>query len=71
MYIHVKIKIKQKKEYIKELKEDHFEVSVKEDAVCNLANQRMLKIVKEHFKTTHAKIVSGHHTRTKLISIEA
>ena len=71
MYIHVKIKLKQKEEYIKELKPDHFEVSVKVDAVRNLANQRMIEIVKEHFKTNKVKIMSGHRTRTKLLSIEA
>jgi uncharacterized protein YggU (UPF0235/DUF167 family) len=70
MYIHIKIKIRQKEEYIKEVKPDHFEVSVRADAVRNLANKRMLEIVQEYFKTNKVKIVSGHHTRTKLLSID-
>ena len=70
MYIHVKVKTKQKKEYIKELKEGYFEISVKEKAEKNLANQRILEILKKHLNTSKIRIINGHHSPSKLISVE-
>lgn len=70
MYIHVRIKTKQKTESITQISDTKFEVSVKEEAKQNRANTRMLELVKEHFKSPQVKIVSGHHSPSKLISIE-
>lgn len=70
MYIHLKVKTKQKEEYFKPLKEGYFEVSVKEKPERNQANKRILELVKEHFNKTKMKIVNGHQSRNKLISIE-
>ncbi len=70
MYIHIRIKTKQKIELITQLSDTKFEVSVKEEAKQNRANTRMLEMVKEYFKSTKVKIVSGHHTPTKLLSVE-
>ncbi len=70
MYIHVKVKTKQKKEYIKELKPQYFEVSVKEKAEKNLANKRILKILQKYFKTQKVKIINGHRSPNKLISVD-
>lgn len=70
MFIHVKAKTKQKEEYIKPLKEGYFEVSVREKPERNEANKRILELVKEHFNKTKVKIVNGHQSRSKLISIE-
>ena len=70
MYIHIRIKTKQKTESITQISDTKFEVSVKEEAKQNRANTRMLELVQEHFKSSRAKIVSGHHSPSKLISIE-
>lgn len=70
MYIHVKVKTKQKKEYIKELKPQYFEVSVKEKAEKNLANKRILKILQKYFKTQKVKIINGYQSPNKLISVD-
>jgi uncharacterized protein YggU (UPF0235/DUF167 family) len=70
MYIHVKARTKQKKEYIKELKEGYYEVSVREKPEKNLANKRILSIIKEKFRKSNVKIVSGHKSNNKLRSVE-
>lgn len=70
MYIHVRIKTKQKTESIIQISDTKFEVCVKEEAKQNRANIRMLELIKEHFKCSQAKIVSGHHGPSKLLSIE-
>lgn len=70
MYIHIRIKTKQKTESITKLSDTKFEVSVKEEAKQNHANTRMIELVKEYFKTNKVKIVSGHHSPSKLLSIE-
>lgn len=70
MYIHIKAKTNQKKEYIKPLKQDYFEISVKEKEEKNMANKRILELLKTHFKTLNIRIINGHHSPNKLISIE-
>ena len=70
MYIHIRIKTKQKIESIIQLSDTKFEVCVKEEAKQNRANTRMLEMVKEYFKSNTVKIVSGHHSPSKLLSVE-
>lgn len=69
MYIHIKAKTKQKEEYIKELKPLYFEVSVREKAENNMANNRILEILKKHFGTNQIRIINGHKSPSKLISV--
>lgn len=72
MYIHVKVIADAKKEFIKEKSSDHFEISVREPAERNLANTRVLELVAIHFKVpkSHIRIINGHHSPTKLLSIK-
>ncbi len=72
MYIHVAVTAGAKKESIKLIKDDHFEISVKEKAERNMANSRVLELVAEHFKIPKNKvrIVNGHHHPSKLLVIE-
>ncbi|MEK7585685.1 MAG: DUF167 domain-containing protein [Patescibacteria group bacterium] len=72
MYIHVKIIAKAKKESIKQENEDHFLISVREPAERNLANTRVIEILALHFKLPVAKvkIINGHKSPSKLISIK-
>ena len=72
MYIHVKVKADSKKEDFKQKSEDHFEVSVREPAERNLANTRVIEVIALHFKipTSHIRIVNGHHSPTKLLSLK-
>lgn len=70
MYIHVKVKTQSKREEVKQISSDHFEISVKEKAVRNMANKRVIEILEDLFKTKMIRIINGHHSSTKLISIE-
>ncbi len=70
MYIHIRIKTKQKVESITQISETKFEICVKEEAKQNRANMRMIELVKEYFKTNKVKIVSGHQSPSKLLAIE-
>ena len=71
MYIKVTAFPKSKKESLKELSKDRFEVRVKEKAERNMANQRIIEIVAEYFgvRVKDVKIINGHHHPSKLISI--
>ncbi len=70
MYIHVRIKIKQKIELVHQISETKYSVSVKEEAKQNRANKRMIELLQDYFKKPNIKIVSGHHAPSKLISVD-
>lgn len=71
MYIHLKVHTKAKDEIFKKLKEDHFEVWVREPAERNLANKRFIEMIRENFpEAKKIKLVSGHHSPSKLFSID-
>ena len=72
MYIKIKATTGAKKEKIFKKTEDHFEISVKEPAERNLANKRIVELVREYFKVYNGdvRIVSGHHSPSKIISLD-
>jgi hypothetical protein len=72
VYIKVKVKTNAKKEKIVKKSEDHFDISVKEPAERNLANKKVLELVRNYFKVYNGKvrIVSGHHSPSKIISLD-
>ncbi|KKP81162.1 MAG: hypothetical protein UR80_C0007G0003 [Parcubacteria group bacterium GW2011_GWB1_35_5] len=80
MYIHVKVVAGAPKESFsprpsragQAKSSDHFEVSVKEKAERNEANNRVLALVASHFKVPVAKvrIVNGHRHPSKLLVVE-
>ena len=72
MYIHVSLTPASKKEKIEKLNADHFAISVKEKPLRNLANKRLVGILAEYFTLPIGKIriVSGHHSRKKILNIE-
>lgn len=71
MYIKVKVYPKSKKEEFKILNENKFEIRVKEKAERNLANKRIVELVAGHFEieTKKVKIVSGHQSPSKMLSV--
>ena len=72
MYIHVKVSAGAGKESWKQKSPDHFEISVKEKAERNLANNRVLALVAKHFKVpvNKVRIVNGHRHPSKLLIVE-
>lgn len=70
MYIHIKAQTKTKKESVKQLSVDHFEIAVREPAKQNLANRRIVAIIEERFPGTVVRIINGHHSPSKLLSVD-
>ena len=72
MYIKIKVKTGAKKERIVKKSDDHFEIDVKEPAERNLANKRVVELLRDYLKVYNGdvRIVSGHHSPSKIISID-
>jgi uncharacterized protein YggU (UPF0235/DUF167 family) len=79
MYIHVAVTAGAKKESfssrhggVNKKSADHFIISVKEKAERNMANERVLELIAEHFKIplNKVRIVNGHRHPSKLIIVE-
>jgi uncharacterized protein (TIGR00251 family) len=70
MYIKVFVTPDAKRESVAE-KGEALAVAVKEPAMGNRANQRVREIIAERFKKPVGKvrILTGHHSRSKMISI--
>ena len=72
MYIKIRVITGAKKESFKKISDDHVEISVKEEAKQNQANRRILELVRENFglKSGRVRIISGHHSPSKIVSID-
>jgi len=73
MYVKVKATPNARKEVIERKGEDTFLISVKEPAKQNRANKRIVELIAAYFKISVGKvrIVNGHHSPTKLLSVDA
>ncbi len=69
MYIKVRVLADAKKEIFHEVSPDHFRVSVCEPAEQNRANRRVIAIFEEHFDVCGIRLISGHHSPSKILSI--
>lgn len=71
MYIQVKVKAGQRREMVEQVTDNRFIISVKEKAERNLANTRVIELVALHFSlpSEQVKIISGHTSPTKLLSL--
>lgn len=71
MYIHVRVFPGQKREKIVEQKPGYFEVFVREKAEYNMANCKIIELIGIFYAipTSSVRMVFGHHTRTKILSV--
>ena len=69
MYIKVRVIADSKKEKVIKESDDHFTISIKEKAERNLANSKILEIISNIYNTKKVKIISGHHSPSKLLSV--
>ncbi|MFA6297325.1 MAG: DUF167 domain-containing protein [Candidatus Paceibacterota bacterium] len=69
MYIHLKVTSDAKKELFKKVDDTHYIVAVKEPAERNQANKRVLGLVKEHLGASSVRLISGHHSGSKIVDI--
>lgn len=70
MYIHVKVVTGARKEKIEKKSDTQFLVWVEEDAERNMANKRVIEIFKIIFETGKVRIINGHHSPSKLLSVD-
>lgn len=70
-YIKVKVYPESKKEELKQIGKDRFEVWVKEKAERNWVNKKLCQIISQHFNNPDGgvKILNGHHQRVKLLKV--
>jgi uncharacterized protein (TIGR00251 family) len=69
MYIKLKVVPDAREEKVEQLKDDEYRVWVKVPAENNLANSKVLEIFRSKFPGTSIRIISGHHSPSKIISI--
>jgi uncharacterized protein YggU (UPF0235/DUF167 family) len=72
MYIKVHAVAGSKKEEVILEKPNYLKIFVRQEAKQNMANKRILEIVAReyHVKPAQVRIVSGHHSPSKLLSVD-
>ena len=72
MYVKVRVVPKTKKEKITKVDDSTFEITVKEPAERNLANERVREILAEQFQVgiKSVRIVTGHHSGSKIFDVK-
>jgi uncharacterized protein (TIGR00251 family) len=71
MYVRVIVYPDVKKESIKNVGENRFEIKVKEPAERNLANRKIIDLLANEYVVNpkSVRIVSGHHSSRKIFSV--
>lgn len=72
MYIRVTVTPGARKETIEETGDASFAITVREPAAQNLANTRVRELLARHFSVpaNQVRILTGHRSRSKMVSIE-
>lgn len=72
MYVRVRVTPDTKKERVTKLSETEFDIMVREPAQQNRANERVRMLVAREcgVSLTAVRIVAGHRSRTKVMSVE-
>lgn len=70
MYIKIRAKPGSRKEIVTKVSSDHYDISVVEPAENNYANKRILEIMRSLYPKTAVRMISGHHSPSKIISVD-
>jgi len=72
MYVKVRVTPKAKKETIKKVGELVYEITVKEPAERNLANRRIRELLARQYEVDakSVRLISGHHSGSKIFDVE-
>ena len=70
VYIHVKVTAGAKEEKVQKKSDTQYLVWVEEDAERNMANKRIVEIFRKIFDTGKVRIINGHHSPAKLLSVD-
>jgi uncharacterized protein YggU (UPF0235/DUF167 family) len=71
MYVKVRVFADMKKEVIKKLNDNLYEIITKAPAERNIANDRVREIIAQEYSvaTKSVRIVSGHHNPSKILEV--
>lgn len=69
MYLKLKVIPDSKIEKVEKTGDDSWRIWVRVPAENNAANTRVLELVRAEFPGTSIRIVSGHHSPSKIVSI--
>jgi len=69
MYLKIKVIPDAKAEKVEKMSEDSWRVWVRVPAENNAANTRLLELIRDAFPHTSVRIISGHHSPSKIVSI--
>ncbi len=71
MYVKVHVYAGMKKEQVKKVKEDTYEIITKAPAERNVANERVKEVIAEAYGVgvKAVRIVNGHHNPSKLLEV--
>ncbi|MEI6810998.1 MAG: DUF167 family protein [Candidatus Nomurabacteria bacterium] len=69
MYLKIKVVTDASAEKIEKLKDDEYRIWTKMPAENNLANTRILEIIRTEYPNQSVRIISGHHSPSKILSI--
>lgn len=71
MYIKVRVIPKAKREQVKKIDKETFEITVKEPAERNLANNRIKELIAEFYgvETKSVRLITGHRSGSKILDV--
>jgi uncharacterized protein (TIGR00251 family) len=69
MYLKIKVIPDAKKAKIEKVKDDEYRIWVTAPAENNAANTHMLTVLRTLYPSASIRIISGHHSPSKIISI--
>ncbi len=70
MHIKIRVITESRKDVVKKVSDEHYEISVTEPAKGNRANNKILEIIRSLHPMAVIRIVSGHHSPNKIMSVE-
>jgi len=69
MYIKVRVITDAPKEVIQKVEDDLIEMYIREPAERNLANKKVLEIIRGMYPNMPVRMINGHHSPSKLILV--
>jgi len=69
MYLKVRVITDAPKEVVQKTEDDLIEMYIREPAERNLANRRVLQIIKEMYPDQAVRMIKGHHSPSKIIQV--
>ena len=71
MYIRIKVIPSSRREVIDKIDEENYEIKVKQEPKNNAVNKRLIEIMRDIYKNAKIiRIISGHRSPSKIISID-